>query len=135
MKINPSLIIPMVALLAITAPTAKADGPDGGKVYADNNCVVCHQANGAGVPGSFPALMGSPVVSGDADTVIKIILVGPEKVLPASSPKYTGKMPPVPPLSDAKIAALVTYIRAKFGNGASAVTEDDVTRVKASLAQ
>ena len=135
MKINPSTIVPLLALLALTPKSARADGPDGAKLYVSNNCVACHQANGSGVPGSYPALMGAPVVAGDAATVIKIILLGPEKVLPADSPKFSGKMPPITGLSDAKIAALVTYIRATFGNGASAVTEDDVAKVRASLAQ
>ena len=42
-------------------------------------------------------------------------------------------MPPITGLSDAKIAAIVTYIRDKFGKGASAVDEDEVAKVKASL--
>ena len=51
---------------------AKADDPTkvwtidelkqrGEKVYT-SNCVVCHQANGKGVPGAFPALDGDPVM-------------------------------------------------------------------------
>jgi mono/diheme cytochrome c family protein len=135
MKIKKNILIPVAALLALTPSLAKADGPDGGKLYVSNNCVACHQANGSGVPGAFPALMGNPIVSGDPDTLIKILVLGPAKVLPADSPKFSGQMPPITGLSDAKIAALVTYIRAKFGNGASAVDEDEVTKVKASVAQ
>ena len=134
MKISHSIIIPLVACLAMTPKLAKADGQDGGKLYGDN-CAACHKADGSGLPGSYPALMGQPVLAGDADTVIKIILIGPAKVLPADRPKYTGQMPPITGLSDFKIAALVTYIRATFGKGASAVDEDEVTKVKASLAQ
>ena len=130
-----SLMIPLAGFLALAPSLAKAGGPDGAKLYVDNNCVACHQANGSGVPGAFPALMGNPILTGDPDTIIKIILIGPEKVLPADSPKFSGKMPPITGLSDAKIAALVTYIRAKFGKGASAVDEDEVAKVKASLAQ
>lgn len=135
MKTSPSIIIPLLALLALTPKSAQADGPDGGKLYVSNNCVACHQADGNGVPGSYPALVGNPIVSGDPTVMIKIILLGPEKVLPAGSPKFSGQMPPITGLSDAKIAALVTYVRNKFGKGASAVTEDDVAKVKASLAQ
>ncbi|MFP3693624.1 c-type cytochrome, partial [Burkholderia sp. SIMBA_048] len=35
----------------------------GEKVFAAN-CVACHQANGKGIPGSFPALDGDKVVLG-----------------------------------------------------------------------
>jgi len=135
MKTCHSIIVPLVALLALTLQPVKADGPDGAKLFVSNNCVACHQANGSGVPGTYPALTGAPIVAGDPDTVIKILLIGPEKVLPANSPKYSGQMPPLTGLSDAKIAALVTYIRDKFGKGASAVTEDEVAKVRASLAQ
>jgi mono/diheme cytochrome c family protein len=123
-----------VALLAMTPKSAQADGPDGGKLFTAN-CALCHQANGSGAPTVYPALMGDPLVAGDPDTLIKIVLIGPTKVLPANRPKYTGVMTPITGLSDAKIAALLTYVRDKFGKGASAVTEDEVTKVKASLAQ
>jgi mono/diheme cytochrome c family protein len=134
-KSGRSITVPLVALLALTPKLAQADGPDGGKLYTDNNCVACHQATGSGVPGSYPALLGNPILAGDPDTLIKIILLGPAKVLPVDRPKFTGVMPPITGLSDAKIAALVTYIRDKFGSGASAVDEDEVTKVRASLAQ
>ena len=131
MKIGQGIIIPLVALLTMTPKIARADGA---QLYADN-CAACHKADGSGDTTSYPALMGQPVLAGDPDTVIKIILLGPAKVLPADRPKYTGQMPPITGLSDFKIAALVTYIRDKFGKGASAVDEDEVTKVKASLAQ
>jgi mono/diheme cytochrome c family protein len=134
MKISQSIIIPLVALLAMTPKSATADGPDGGKLYTAN-CAACHQPTGSGLPTVYPALMGDSIVAGDPDTVIKIILVGPTKVLPADRPKYSGVMTPITGLSDAKIAALVTYIRDKFGKGASAVDEAEVTKVKASLAK
>jgi len=125
------LILPLIALLAVTPRLSSADGPDGAKIYTDT-CAVCHQVDGAGVPTAFPALKGAPIVAGDADTVIKILLVGPVKVLPPDSPKYSGQMPPIT-LSDAKIAAVISYVRSKFGNGASAVDEDEVTKVRATL--
>lgn len=37
----------------------------GEKVYTGNGgCVACHQPNGAGLPGTFPALSGSRVATG-----------------------------------------------------------------------
>jgi len=137
MKIIQSTILFTAISLASFVSSVKADDDTsfGAKQYVDNNCVACHQAGGTGVPGSYPALKGAPVVSGDQDTLIKLILLGPEKVLPANSPKFPAPMPPVPKMSDAKIAALLTYIRATFGNGAAPVTEDEVAKVRASLAQ
>ena len=59
------------------AMAANADDPNktwtvaelaarGEKVYAAN-CAACHQANGKGVPGAFPALDGSQMVNGPQD--------------------------------------------------------------------
>ncbi len=76
----------------------------GEKVYAAN-CVACHQANGAGVPGAFPALAGSPMVNGAQDGQIGILLNG-KNGMPAW--KAT--------LSDTEIAAVITYTRNSFGN-------------------
>ncbi len=76
----------------------------GEKVYAAN-CVACHQANGAGVPGAFPALAGSQMVNGPQDGQIGILLNG-KNGMPAW--KAT--------LSDTEIAAVITYTRNSFGN-------------------
>ena len=76
----------------------------GEKVYTAN-CVACHQANGAGVPGAFPALAGSQMVNGPQEGQIGILLNG-KNGMPAW--KAT--------LSDTEIAAVITYTRNSFGN-------------------
>ncbi len=76
----------------------------GEKVYAAN-CVACHQANGGGVPGAFPALAGAASVNGPQDGQIAILLNG-KNGMPAW--KAT--------LSDTEIAAVITYTRNSFGN-------------------
>jgi len=47
----------------------------GEKVYAAN-CAACHQANGAGLPGVFPAITGSKVSTGPKDVHIAIVMNG-----------------------------------------------------------
>ena len=80
----------------------------GEKVYA-RNCLACHQANGEGMPPNFPSLVGSAVVAGDAGVQVEQVLKG------------KGLMPPFPQLSDADIAAVVTYTRNSWGNDAGVV--------------
>ena len=79
----------------------------GEKVYAAN-CVACHQANGKGVPGAFPALDGSPVVTGPKGPNVNILLNG-KNAMPAWKSV----------LSDTDIASVITYTRNTWSNKAS----------------
>jgi mono/diheme cytochrome c family protein len=89
-------------------------------------CATCHMPDGSGVPGLQPALMGSKVVAGPPATVIKVLLLGPEKALPAHKATSGNQMPQFDSLSDDEIASIVTYVRKTFGKGASAVTPAQV---------
>jgi cytochrome c oxidase subunit II len=76
----------------------------GQQIYTAN-CAVCHQANGAGVPGAFPALNGSKVVMGGKEGQINILLNG-KNAMPA-----WGKQ-----LKDSEIASVITYTRNAWDN-------------------
>ncbi len=105
---------------------AGAAGASGSAVYADK-CSSCHQANGAGLPGAFPPLAKNPVVTGDVGKLSKIVLNGLNGAVTVDGKAYNGAMPAWKgQLSNAEIAAVLTYIRASFGNKASAVTEAQV---------
>lgn len=107
---------------------AQSSGPDGKTLYM-NNCSACHQATGKGVPGAFPALAGSGIVNNpDAGTMIKIALEGYDNL-----PEY-GPMPGLgDQLSDAEIAAILSYERHSWGNDAPPVKEEDVKTVRDHL--
>ena len=77
----------------------------GAEIYAAN-CVACHQANGKGVPGAFPALDGSKIVTGPLPAQIALVLAG----------KPGTAMPAWKQLSNADIAAVITYTRNSWGN-------------------
>jgi len=86
----------------------------GEKVF-NANCAACHQANGQGVPGAFPALVAAPSVVGPQAGQISILLNG----------KNAG-MPAWKQLSDVEIAAVITYTRnawANAGTGADPVVQ------------
>lgn len=78
----------------------------GKKVYT-NNCASCHQANGLGLPGVFPAIKDSPVIKSGTEPHIDIVLNGKA----GTAMQAYGKQ-----LSDADIAAVVTYQRNAFDN-------------------
>jgi cytochrome c oxidase subunit 2 len=77
----------------------------GEKVYAAN-CVACHQATGKGVAGAFPALDGSKLVTGPKADQIALVLNG----------KPGTAMAAWKALSDADLAAVITYTRNSWGN-------------------
>ena len=82
----------------------------GEKVYAAN-CVACHQTTGKGAPPAFPPLDGSSVVTGPQDVQIKTVLNGVVR-----DGKPTAMIAWGGTLSDAEIAAVVTYTRNSWGN-------------------
>jgi cytochrome c oxidase subunit 2 len=84
----------------------------GEKAYRDT-CIACHQASGAGIPNAFPSLVGSKVVLGSKDEQIKLVLHGRKGTF-----TKTSEMPPQANLSDAEIAAAITYTRNTWGNKA-----------------
>jgi cytochrome c oxidase subunit 2 len=78
----------------------------GEKVY-QAHCAACHQADGMGLPGVFPAISGSKVATGPIAEHINVVLNGRPGTAMAA---FAGQ------LSDADIAAAVTYQRNAWGN-------------------
>ncbi len=85
----------------------------GEKVFA-SNCVACHQSTGLGIPGNYPALVGSKMVLGDKTAQINILLNGVQK-----DGKQTA-MASWKTLSDTDLAAVMTYTRNAWTNKAEA---------------
>lgn len=111
---------------AVAPPSEKVDG----KAVFTNLCASCHQATGQGVPGAFPPLAGSPWVTGDGDTVVRILLRGITGPIEVKGATYNSVMPAFGQLKDDELAALATYIRTGFGNTASEVDIATVKKVR-----
>jgi mono/diheme cytochrome c family protein len=94
---------------ALAAAPAVAQ-PDGQGVFT-TNCQACHQAAGTGIKGAFPALAGDPFVTGPPTGPIARVLTGK-----GGMPGFASQ------LSDAEIAAAISYVRSAWGNHAPAVT-------------
>lgn len=107
----------------------------GESLYTKMACVGCHQADGNGLPGQFPPLVGSEyVVSEDPTMPTKILLTGLVGPITVKGNEYNGNMAAYGPgLKDHEIAGLVTYIRKNWGNEASEVTADQVAAVRAEI--
>jgi mono/diheme cytochrome c family protein len=102
-----------------------------GKGLFDTNCSTCHGSNGKGTPGVFPPLAGnSEVTAKDPAPIVKIVLNGLNISKTIEGKQYNGGMPSWKSLSDADIAAILTYVRSAWGNSAPAVTEKEVAAAR-----
>jgi cytochrome c oxidase cbb3-type subunit 2 len=101
----------------------------GAQVYA-TRCASCHQPTGAGFPGAFPPLAGDSVVNGPAAEQLEVVLNG----LHGRTIKGVGYAAAMPAwgamLSDAEIAAVVTYERSSWGNHGTPVTAQNVAAAR-----
>jgi nitrite reductase (NO-forming) len=100
-------------------------------------CFACHQPTGLGLPGMFPPLAGSDWVKAKkADRMIRIVLHGLTGPLNINGAPFTSPAPLMPPqgaaLSDTQIADVLTFVRAEYGAGSSAVTPDQVKAIRES---
>jgi len=80
---------------------------DAGQQIYQQNCVSCHQAEGQGIPGMFPAIGGSHIANGDIEKHLDTVLYG---VQGTAMQGYGSR------LQDADLAAVITYQRNAFGN-------------------
>lgn len=95
---------------AQTPGPATATGPADGAALFAANCAACHQPEGQGIPGAFPALAGDKFVVGDPKPVVLTLLNG------------RGGMPTFrDDLKDDQLAAIISYVRASWGNAAAPI--------------
>lgn len=117
------------------AACALADGdlpPAGQRLYA-KHCLSCHQADGGGVPNMQPPIAGGTWVQGDARALALFVMSGGFDSASRKESSVGNVMPPFRQLNDDDLAAILTYIRQKFGNGASAVSAAEVAEARKSL--
>ena len=116
-------------------PKADAGSALGQKMYAQN-CSVCHQPGGTGLPGQFPPLAGSDwVLEEGPNRIIKLILNGIQGPITVNGQQFNNSMVPWrDTMTDEQIAAVATYIRSTWGNKAPPVKTEEVTAQREATA-
>lgn len=113
--------------------TAAADArPPGQRLYA-RHCLSCHQADGRGVPNMQPAIAGGTWVTGDARALALFVMSGGFGSAERKDSDNGNVMPEFRQLPDAELAEILSFIREKFGAGASPVSAADVAAARATL--
>lgn len=92
----------------------KADLMKRGQEVYNASCAACHQANGQGIPGVFPAIAGSKIAKGSVGGHIDIVVNGK----PGTAMQAFGTQ-----LSAADTAAVITFQRNAFGNNTGDVVQ------------
>ena len=84
------------------------------------NCSICHQDNGQGVAGAFPALAGHVpdmvAQKSGRDYLVRVILFGLQGAIVVNGATFNGTMPPWAQLSDDQIAAVLDHVLTAWGN-------------------
>ena len=122
----------LIAGMWLAAAFSVAGEPAPGQVLYNKHCLTCHQADGGGVPNMQPAIAGGTWVSGDARALALFVMSGGFDSASRKDSDVGNVMPPFRQLADADLAAILTYIRQKFGNGASPVSAADVAAARGS---
>ena len=120
---------------AAPAQPVESEQQVSGKQVFAAQCVSCHQTDGRGLPGEFPPLAGNGDLNRSSDFAALVVLNGLQGKIEVEGESYDGQMPSFAFLSDAKIAAVVNFIRTHWGNSPisgedAAVQADDVATLR-----
>jgi mono/diheme cytochrome c family protein len=118
------------------APSGDA-GSAGAAVFA-NRCAVCHGQQAAGIPGSFPSLHEQVVafakIPQGRDYLVMVVTTGLMGSLKVGGVNYNGVMPAQSGLSEAEVAAVLSYLASDLGkddSGAATLAATDVSDARA----
>ncbi|MGB6307910.1 MAG: cytochrome c [Steroidobacteraceae bacterium] len=122
---------------AAAEPPAVDAASTGASIFA-NRCAVCHQSDAAGIPGSFPSLHEQVVAFAKMpqgrDYLVMVVTTGLMGALTVGGHGYNGVMPAQSGLSEAEVAAVLSYLAGGLGKntaGPPAFSAGDVTDARA----
>jgi mono/diheme cytochrome c family protein len=107
-----------------------------GKLVYSSICAACHGDDGMGKPGQFPPLAGSEwVKAAGYKRLEEIPQLGLNGSIHVLGQEWNSSMAPMGAgLSDADLAAVLTYVRNSWGNKGTEVDDSDIKTMRAALA-
>lgn len=107
--------------------------------FTEAGCVACHQANGLGIAGQFPPLVGSEwVLASGPNRIIRIVQHGLEGPIKVKGVDWNGVAMPGglgAALTDDDFANLLSFIRGnpEWGNSAAPVKPEQIKAVREQI--
>jgi cytochrome c oxidase subunit 2 len=119
----PAPVVKSTSASIVEKPWTMSAAMTRGKQVFDDNCAACHMADGKGNAAmGVPAIAGGPIPNGPLAAHIHLVLNG-KGIMPA-----WGNI-----LSDADLAAVITFERNSFGNhGGGLVQPAEIAKAKAT---
>jgi nitrite reductase (NO-forming) len=108
------------------------DQVQAGQALFAGTCSVCHQGNGAGLPGVFPPLAKSDFLAADKNRAMRVVLNGLSGKVTVNGNEYNSVMPPMNQLNDDEIANILTYVLNSWGNPGGRILTEDVKKERAA---
>ena len=91
---------------------AAEDSVSGAAVY-EENCEMCHDVGGVGIPEEIPPLAGNPNID-DLEYLARVIREGLSGQIEVGGEIYDDEMEGFSELSDSEVTALIDYIQGGF---------------------
>jgi len=102
-----------------------------GQTVYTTHCASCHAADGRGMPPEYPPLADNPSIQMESSVnPVRMVLNGGFPPGTKGNPMPYGMPPFAQTLSDDEVAAVVTYIRAAWGNRGSAVSSRQANELR-----
>jgi nitrite reductase (NO-forming) / hydroxylamine reductase len=101
-----------------------------GKTVYQNVCQACHGVEGQGLPGAFPPVAGSDWIAENRERLVEVVLHGLSGPIVVNGKQYNAVMPPMPYLSDADIANVLTFVLNTWDNPGGEVQPAQVAQAR-----
>ena len=125
-------VVSDVTLAELSGTATKEQRVAAGAVLYNGTCSVCHQQNGAGLEGVFPALANSDYLMADTQRAIAVVLNGLTGEVVVNGNTFNSVMPPMSQLNDDEIANILTFALNSWGNDGDTVSAKEVAAVRAT---